>query len=212
MRESVVALRSLLDGERIDVSGDHVRARGFKLRRPQTEASITVAAFGPHMTRVGARFADELVLNLVTPEHVAAVRERIDAEAAAARPVGAAAGSVGSGRARSRRASAGTAGGTARGVSRRPRVRRAVRRARLRGSRRPRPSRRGARASSPMRSRASSSSRSGPSATPSRSPRGWPPITTPAPITSPSSRARRRIPPACGCLDAVMQLDPAARR
>jgi probable F420-dependent oxidoreductase len=84
MRESVVALRSLLDGERIDVSGDHVRARGFKLRRPQTEASITVAAFGPHMTRVGARFADELVLNLVTPEHLAVARARIDAEAASA--------------------------------------------------------------------------------------------------------------------------------
>jgi probable F420-dependent oxidoreductase len=84
MRESVVALRSLLGGERIDVSGDHVRARGFKLRRPQIEASITVAAFGPHMTRVGARFADELVLNLVTPEHVAVARARIDAEAASA--------------------------------------------------------------------------------------------------------------------------------
>lgn len=83
MRESVVALRSLLDGERINVSGDHVRARGFKLRQPQTEASITVAAFGPQMTRVGARVADEVVLNLVTPAHVATVRERIDAEAGA---------------------------------------------------------------------------------------------------------------------------------
>ena len=84
MRESVVALRALLDGERINVTGDHVRARGFKLRRPQTAASITVAAFGPHMTRVGARVADQLVLNLVTPEHVAVVRARIDAEAASA--------------------------------------------------------------------------------------------------------------------------------
>lgn len=84
MRESVVALRALLDGERIDVSGTHVRAHGFKLRRPQTAASITVAAFGPQMTRVAARFADELVLNLVTPEHVATARARIDAEAAAA--------------------------------------------------------------------------------------------------------------------------------
>ena len=81
-RESAVALRSLLDGERINVSGDHVRARGFKLRRPLTGASITVAAFGPQMTRVGARFADEVVLNLVTPSHLATVRERIDAEAA----------------------------------------------------------------------------------------------------------------------------------
>ena len=84
MRESVVALRALLSGERIDVAGAHVRARGFKLRRPQTEASITVAAFGPQMTRVGARFADEIVLNLVTAEHVATTRARIDAEAASA--------------------------------------------------------------------------------------------------------------------------------
>ena len=76
MRESVLALRALLDGERID--------HGFKLRRPQPEASITVAAFGPRITRVGALFADELVLNLVTPEHVAIARARIDAEAASA--------------------------------------------------------------------------------------------------------------------------------
>ena len=42
----------------------------------------TVAAFGPAMTRVAARHADEVVLNLVTPEHVAKVRARIDEEAA----------------------------------------------------------------------------------------------------------------------------------
>jgi probable F420-dependent oxidoreductase len=76
MQESVLALRALLDGERND--------RGFKLRRPQPETSITVAAFGPKMTSVGARFANELVLNLVSPEHVATVRAAIDDEAAAA--------------------------------------------------------------------------------------------------------------------------------
>ena len=76
MTESVVALRALLDGERIDP--------GFKLRRPQPGASITVAAFGPRMTRVGARLADEVVLNLVSPAHVATVRARLDDEAAAA--------------------------------------------------------------------------------------------------------------------------------
>jgi probable F420-dependent oxidoreductase len=76
MQQSVRALRSLFDGERID--------RGFKLRRAQPEASITVAAFGPQMTRVAARLADEVVLNLVSPAHVATVRARIDDEAAAA--------------------------------------------------------------------------------------------------------------------------------
>jgi probable F420-dependent oxidoreductase len=84
MRETVPALRAILDGERVDLDGEHVRIRGFKLRRPQPDASIAVAASGPAMTRVAARHADEVVLNLVTPEHVGGVRERIDEEAAAA--------------------------------------------------------------------------------------------------------------------------------
>lgn len=83
MRETVPALRAILDGERVDRDGEHVRIHGFKLRRPQPDVSIAVAAFGPAMTRIAARHADEVVLNLVTPEHVAGVRARIDEEAAA---------------------------------------------------------------------------------------------------------------------------------
>jgi probable F420-dependent oxidoreductase len=84
MEETLPALRAILDGQRADIEGRHVRAHGFKLRRAQPDASISVAAFGPAMTRVAARHADEVVLNLVTPEHVAKVRTRIDQEAAAA--------------------------------------------------------------------------------------------------------------------------------
>lgn len=84
MRETLPALRAILDGERADIDGEHVRAHGFRLRRAQPETSITVAAFGPAMTRVAARLADEVVLNLVTPNHVANVRARIEEEAAAA--------------------------------------------------------------------------------------------------------------------------------
>ncbi len=84
MEETLAALRALLDGRRADIDGTHVRAHGFKLRRPQPDASISVAAFGPAMTRVAARQADEVVLNLVTPERVAQVRTRIDQQAAAA--------------------------------------------------------------------------------------------------------------------------------
>ena len=65
MREAVPALRAILDGKRADIAGEHMRAHGFKLRRPQPDASITVAAHGPAMTRVAARLADEVVLNLV---------------------------------------------------------------------------------------------------------------------------------------------------
>jgi probable F420-dependent oxidoreductase len=75
MGETVPALRALLAGE---------RASGFKLRRPVAGASITVAAFGPAMTRVASGQADEVVLNLVTAEHVERVRTTIDAEARAA--------------------------------------------------------------------------------------------------------------------------------
>lgn len=84
MRETILVLRSLLDGERVEFDGEHVRVHGFKLRRPQPETSLAVAAFGPVLTRVAARFADQLVLNLVTPDHVAAVRAGIEDEAAAA--------------------------------------------------------------------------------------------------------------------------------
>jgi probable F420-dependent oxidoreductase len=82
-RETVEAVRSILAGERAAYSGDHVRAHGFRLRRPQRDARITLAAFGPRMTRVAAATADEIVLNLVTPERVARVRETVDAVARA---------------------------------------------------------------------------------------------------------------------------------
>jgi probable F420-dependent oxidoreductase len=81
-RETVEAVRSILAGERADYSGRHVRAHGFRLRRPQHDAKISLAAFGPNMTRVAAATADEIVLNLVTPERVAQVRAIVDSEAA----------------------------------------------------------------------------------------------------------------------------------
>jgi probable F420-dependent oxidoreductase len=84
MREAVECLRAILAGERSDYDGRHVRTHGFRLRRPRPDTHIAVAAFGPAMTRVAARHADEVVLNLVPQEHVRAVRATVDAEAAAA--------------------------------------------------------------------------------------------------------------------------------
>jgi probable F420-dependent oxidoreductase len=84
MRETVECLRGIFAGERSHYEGRHVRSHGFRLRRPLPDVRISVAAFGPAMTRVAARHADEVVLNLVPPEHVSAVRAAVDAEAAAA--------------------------------------------------------------------------------------------------------------------------------
>jgi hypothetical protein len=55
-----------------------VRSRGFRLRRSHPDMPIAIAASGPAMTGVAARQADEVVLNLVPPEHVASVRAAID--------------------------------------------------------------------------------------------------------------------------------------
>jgi probable F420-dependent oxidoreductase len=82
-RETVAALRRVLEGERLEVDGRYVRSHGFRLRRPVSGVSIAVAAFGRRMTEVAARYADEVVLNLVPPEHVAEVRGRIDELASA---------------------------------------------------------------------------------------------------------------------------------
>jgi probable F420-dependent oxidoreductase len=84
MRETVECLRGILAGERSHYEGRHVRMHGFRLRRPRPDIRISVAAFGPAMTRVAARHADQVVLNLVPPEHVNAVRATLDTEAAAA--------------------------------------------------------------------------------------------------------------------------------
>ncbi|HEV3263963.1 MAG TPA: LLM class F420-dependent oxidoreductase [Acidimicrobiales bacterium] len=84
MRETVGALRPILAGERSSFEGSYVRTHGFRLRPPQPQLRISVAAFGPAMMRVAARLADEVVLNLVSPQHVSAVRAVIDLEAAAA--------------------------------------------------------------------------------------------------------------------------------
>jgi probable F420-dependent oxidoreductase len=87
-REMVLALRELLAGQRLEFDGEHVRSHRFRLRTPSPGAAIAVAAFGPRMTEVAARYADEVVLNLVTPGHVADVCERVRGHAAVAgRPV-----------------------------------------------------------------------------------------------------------------------------
>lgn len=82
-RETVEAVRSILAGERAAYSGQHVHCHGFRLRHPQPDAKISLAAFGPSMTAAAAAVADEVVLNLVTPERVAQVCAIVDAAARA---------------------------------------------------------------------------------------------------------------------------------
>jgi probable F420-dependent oxidoreductase len=84
MRETIECLRSILAGTRADYTGQHVRSRGFRLRKPMPDSGIAVGVFGPALTRVAAQHADEVVLNLAPPARVAEVRATVDATAAAA--------------------------------------------------------------------------------------------------------------------------------
>ena len=83
MRETIQCLRAILRGERADYDGRYVRSHGFRLRGSLPGTRIGVGAFGPTMTRLAAEIADEVVLNLSSPQRVAQVRRQIDDYAAA---------------------------------------------------------------------------------------------------------------------------------
>lgn len=84
LRESALALRGLLDGEKSDFQGEVVRTRGYRLRLPAPKSELTVAAFGPAAVRTAAELADRMVLNLLTP---ASAKDIVD-QAKAARAGG----------------------------------------------------------------------------------------------------------------------------
>ncbi|GAA4956129.1 LLM class F420-dependent oxidoreductase [Yinghuangia aomiensis] len=71
LAESADAVSTLLSGGRADLDGEVLRCRGFRLRLPATTGPLTVAAFGPAALRTAARYADRLVLNLVTADTAA---------------------------------------------------------------------------------------------------------------------------------------------
>lgn len=81
MGETVDVLRGLFAGEPANYGGEHIRTRGFRLRTPPARTEISVAAFGPGMTRLASGIADEVVLNLVSPDQVAETRAVVDARA-----------------------------------------------------------------------------------------------------------------------------------
>jgi len=84
MRETIQCLRPILRGERADYDGRYVRSHGFRLRHPLPHTSIGVGAFGPIMTQLAARLADQVVLNLASPQRVARVRQEVNHHAEAA--------------------------------------------------------------------------------------------------------------------------------
>jgi probable F420-dependent oxidoreductase len=84
MRETIQCLRPMLRGERTNYEGRYVRSHGFRLRHPLPRTGIGIGAFGAAMLRLAAELADEVVLNLATPQRITEVRQQLDDYAAAA--------------------------------------------------------------------------------------------------------------------------------
>jgi probable F420-dependent oxidoreductase len=67
LTESAGAVRALLAGGRVDLAGEVISTRGFRLRTRAAGTGLSVAAFGRGAVGVAARMADRMVINLVTP-------------------------------------------------------------------------------------------------------------------------------------------------
>lgn len=82
MEETAQIVRGLLAGEKVDFNGELASCRGYRLRLDAVPGPLTVAAFGPAAVRVAGRRADRMLLNMVTPDSLARLRENMGAAAA----------------------------------------------------------------------------------------------------------------------------------
>lgn len=86
--ETAQIVRGLLQGEKVDFSGELASCKGYRLRLDAVDNPLTVAAFGPAAVRVAGRRADRMLLNMVTPESLGRLREQVAAAAVeAGRPL-----------------------------------------------------------------------------------------------------------------------------
>jgi probable F420-dependent oxidoreductase len=86
--ETAGILRTLLAGDKADFQGELARCSGYRLRLEPIATPITIAAFSPAAVRAAGRRADRMLLNMVTPQSLAELREQLaEAAQAAGRPL-----------------------------------------------------------------------------------------------------------------------------
>jgi probable F420-dependent oxidoreductase len=78
LEETAIALKGLLDGEKVKFEGELAKCNGYHLRTDAPGAHITVAAFGPAAVKVAARHSDRMLLNMVTPDSLARLRQQLE--------------------------------------------------------------------------------------------------------------------------------------
>ncbi len=80
--ETAQILKGLLAGEKVKHAGELASCHGYHLRLNAAGGPLTIAAFAPAAVRAAARRADRMLLNMVTPSSLAALRQQLDAECA----------------------------------------------------------------------------------------------------------------------------------
>jgi len=87
LEESALILRGLLEGQKVNVEGELATCKGFHLRTDAPGAHVTIAAFGELAVKMAARHSDRMLLNMVTTESVARLKQQLeDAAKIAGRP------------------------------------------------------------------------------------------------------------------------------
>jgi probable F420-dependent oxidoreductase len=81
MARTAQAVRTLFDEAGTAVDGETVATQGYRLSLAAPGGPITVAAFGDKAIEVAARYADRMVLDLVSPRLARDYRARLDAAA-----------------------------------------------------------------------------------------------------------------------------------
>jgi probable F420-dependent oxidoreductase len=76
LEKSARAVATLLGGRRMESKGE-----GYRLRLSPPEGSLTVAALGDRAVATAAAHADRMVINLVTPQIAAELKDKLDAAA-----------------------------------------------------------------------------------------------------------------------------------
>jgi probable F420-dependent oxidoreductase len=80
LAESAQAVRALLSGEQTDFDGD-VLSTHYAIRLDPPGGPLTLAAFGDRAIAVAAKYADRMLLDLVSPELAREFRTKLDAAA-----------------------------------------------------------------------------------------------------------------------------------
>jgi len=78
LAESAQILRGLLAGEKVSFDGELARCKGYRLRLEAPLSPLTVAAFGPGAVKVAAQHGDKMLLNMVTPASLRALRTQLE--------------------------------------------------------------------------------------------------------------------------------------